>query len=786
MIVDLPAASRELLADLRRYLDGLDLAAAQWEYDLDELEPGPASLALLRRLAGDGWAGIDWPERYGGRGRSALDQWLLAEELASRRLYSGGLSMSSIGPAILRYGDERQRVCYAMPILSTDVIMGVGYTEPDAGSDLAALRTSARRDGDHYVVTGHKVYTTVANLATHLWLAVRTGSSEEGNRGLSVLVVPAGAPGVEIRPMFTQARGRTNEVYLDEVVVPLGDRVGAEGEGWDVIRYALDRERLFPTSGVLAQFERLVRWCASSQLLEDRACRADLARLAMDVEVAQHHSALRLSADLLAGGPGVAASMSKVWVTECRERVGSLALGMMGERGQLVMGAPGAPSDGVFERVHTAATMRKFAGGANEVQRDLVARRELRLPSPGLLETDVLALWSGGELHPVVKVARDLGQARRSDPPEAPGSTVSWPELVELGWLEVGLAEPPDGGLRAAGAILAELGRAGVRSDLGSALAAVLLLGRVGAAGVLTSIVGGDRATAAVIEEPATVMAEPAADGFRLRAGAQILVERLDGAAWLVLLVPAAAGGSLLCALPREVLGASSASVTAVGAGTPTVPAVGAGTPTMVIDGEPVTALDLDGVVVPASSVLGCLVPEEAVTAAELVRVLRAAELCGIATRAAQMTVAHVADRHQFGRPLGVLQAVRHRCADMYMDTLGATLLVWAALGAAETHRPAIREMVLASCCAGDAAERVVAGASQLHGGVGFMAEHPLPDLFRRVKAQRLRMGPLHRQLERVATWAVDPVTRGTGPSWLREAVGADAAREHSVESKEG
>lgn len=370
---------------LRSFLDDVPEAPQNRnEVEALESEGGGAFLAQLEEA---GWLGVGWPRDFGGQGRSAIEQWLFLEEMAYRRLPTGGLSVSSVGPTIMRVGTEEQKQRYLPGILRGEIDFAVGYSEPNAGTDLASLETRAVREGDEYVINGQKIYTTAAHYATHIWLAARTGGREVKHRGISVIIVPLDTPGITVRPLYTQAGVRTNEVFLEDVRVPVANRVGEENAGWYIIAMALDFERIFPYSGLAREFERLVEWAGEQDMgsqgttvLEDPVARQSLAELAVDLEVARLFS-LRTAWMIEQGEvPNVEASINKVWLSELRQRVASAALGLMGEAGQLRVGTDGAPLDGDFEQIYRFFPMLKFGGGTNEIQRNIIAQRGLGLP----------------------------------------------------------------------------------------------------------------------------------------------------------------------------------------------------------------------------------------------------------------------------------------------------------------------------------------------------------------------------------------------------------------------
>jgi alkylation response protein AidB-like acyl-CoA dehydrogenase len=374
---------QEFLARLRAYLDGLDVSEVVADFERDfTLITGP-SREFLRRLGRDGWLGVGWPVEYGGQGRSAIEQWLFLEEMAYRKLPSGNLTLSSIGPVIAHLGTEDQKRAYLPGILAAQLEFAIGYTEPDAGTDLANLQTRAKpRSGGGYVIQGQKVFTTGASIATHLWLAARTGPSDSRHRGISLFVVPMETPGITVRPLITQSGERTNEVFLDGVVLGASALVGEENGGWAAITHQLDLERLFAVGLLRRQFEELVTWQAdrAPAPLEDPYARHRLAAIGAELEASRLLS-LRAAWMIDSGTtPYAEASMAKVWYSELRQRLALEALDLMGPDGQLEYGQEDAPAGGHFERSYRSSTVFKFGAGTNEVQRTIIAQRALGLP----------------------------------------------------------------------------------------------------------------------------------------------------------------------------------------------------------------------------------------------------------------------------------------------------------------------------------------------------------------------------------------------------------------------
>lgn len=380
MNFELNTDDQRFLDEFRAYLDQVDTDGIAEEADADLQEVGPRGQALLRRMGSDGWLGIGWPVEYGGRGATAVQQWLFREELEYRGLPHGGMAITSIGPTLMRAGTPAQRATYLPAILRGEVEFALGYTEPNAGSDLAALQTRAVPDGNIYVVNGQKVYTTAAHYGSHLWLAARTGSPDSRHRGISVFILPLDSDGITIRPLHTQSGGRTNEVFLADVHVPAENRVGQENEGWRIITMALDLERLLPYARNRRYLDELMAWARASAAGDDPAVRQRLGLLAADTELGRLlavRTAWMLDQDTV---PNVEASMLKVWLSELRQSIAREALAFMGEDAQVRTGEAGALLGGTFERLWRASTVLKFAGGTNEVQRSIIAQRGLGLP----------------------------------------------------------------------------------------------------------------------------------------------------------------------------------------------------------------------------------------------------------------------------------------------------------------------------------------------------------------------------------------------------------------------
>ena len=348
---------------------------------------GDVIRTFRRRLLERGWLCLMWPEEDGGLGRSLIDNVLLMDELAYAGAPAIDMTAASVAPTIIRSGTPKQRARWLPAIRRGDVEFAIGYSEPDAGSDLASLRTTAVLEGDEWVINGTKIWNTGAEYCTHEWLACRTDPDAPRHRGISVLVVPLDAPGISVQAITTWRGMRTNQVWFDGVRAPAENLVGERDRGWAYVTQALDFERVAIgiTGGLRRLLDDLTAWCRETVVDgEVRLARPDvrrrLAELTVDVELARllNHRAAWL---IDTGRPASAeASMTKVFTTELHARASSLALDLMGLHGQLDPYDERAPVAGLAQLMYRAAPYLRFGGGTNEIQRDIVAQRGHGLP----------------------------------------------------------------------------------------------------------------------------------------------------------------------------------------------------------------------------------------------------------------------------------------------------------------------------------------------------------------------------------------------------------------------
>ncbi|GAA1572818.1 acyl-CoA dehydrogenase family protein [Actinomadura kijaniata] len=346
---------------------------------------------VVRRLGKDGWLGIGWPRELGGQGRTMMEQAIFAEEAARFSVPTPLLTINSVGPAIAAYGTEEQKATLLPAILAGEAHFAIGYSEPEAGTDLASLRTRAVRDGDSYVINGQKLWTGMMEAADHIWLAARTDPKAPRHQGISVFLVPRHTRGIHSTRLRTLGDHSVASVAFDEVRVPLDACIGGENKGWSLITGQLNFERiaLVPSAGLAAQLERAIAWASDERspggerLLDRPSVRMALARARAKVEflrLLNAKAAAAVDAEQLAPAT---ASAAKVFGSQLHVELNDALLELAGRRGYLTRGAPGAVLDGGPAKAFRSVHVMTFTGGANEIQRDLIAQLGLGLPRTG-------------------------------------------------------------------------------------------------------------------------------------------------------------------------------------------------------------------------------------------------------------------------------------------------------------------------------------------------------------------------------------------------------------------
>ncbi|RZQ63242.1 acyl-CoA dehydrogenase family protein [Amycolatopsis suaedae] len=380
----------ELRDELRSYFAGLmtaerraGLAGPGGEYG-----DGVAYKEIVRQLGRDGWLAIGWPTEYGGQQRSMVDQLIFTDEAARAGVPIPFLTINTIGPTIMRFGTPEQKAFYLPRIAAGELHFSIGYSEPEAGTDLASLRTRAVRDGDGYVVTGQKMWTSLIEYADYVWLAVRTDPDARKHKGISILVVPTDAPGFSWTKVRTVAGPGTSATFYDGVRVGLDARIAEENAGWPLITNQLNHERVALTSAapVRAALREVTEWAArtkqpdGSRVIDAEWVRTHLARVHAGADYLKLRNwKIAWAAAENELGPGEA-SATKVYGTEFALEAYRLLMEVLGAAAVVREGSPGAVLRGKVERLHRSSLILTFGGGTNEMQRDLVAATTLGLP----------------------------------------------------------------------------------------------------------------------------------------------------------------------------------------------------------------------------------------------------------------------------------------------------------------------------------------------------------------------------------------------------------------------
>jgi alkylation response protein AidB-like acyl-CoA dehydrogenase len=379
VFIDLTDEQRELQAELRRYFSGL-VTPAEAEIMRTERH-GPTYREVIRRMGKDGWLGVGWPVEFGGRGFGEIEQQIFVNEATRADIPLPAVTLQTVGPTLQKYGTDEQKRKFLPAILAGEVHFAIGYTEPEAGTDLAALRTTAVRVGDEYIVNGQKIFTTGGHDADYLWLAVRTGSADSRHRGISILIMDTKDPGYSWTPIITcDGAHHVNATYYSDVRVPVNMLVGEENQGWRLITTQLNHERVMlgPAGRVGGLYDRIRDWVVAHGLLAEPDVRRALGEI---------HATYRLNELLnwqVASSDAEAidiadASATKVFATERIQRIGRLV--------EEIIGRYGDPSDPDTAHLMTWLDMQTkrnlvitFGGGVNEVMRELIATAGLKLP----------------------------------------------------------------------------------------------------------------------------------------------------------------------------------------------------------------------------------------------------------------------------------------------------------------------------------------------------------------------------------------------------------------------
>lgn len=372
MKLTLNAEERELQDEVREFLAAKAGSFASLPRKLDERIQVLRGWQALCYEAG--YVGRAWPERFGGGGRSPAEQMIVDQELAAAGApeFVNVVGLDVLGPSLLTFGNDEQRGRHIPGILSADEIWCQGFSEPEAGSDLASLRTRAIESDDHFVLSGQKTWVSWGHFARWCGVLARTDETVARHRGISMLIVDMKAPGVEVRPI-TQITGHAEfcELFLDNVIVPKENLLGERGDGWKIAMHTVGHERgtaALPRQVKLRTWvDRAVREASKRELLDDPHAQVELARSLIAVEVLRHH-AYRTVGEFLGGGAvGPESSAVKLLMAEAEQRVAAAGFDLFGD-------------DSFWSETYLYSRAASVYGGTQQIQRSIIADRILALP----------------------------------------------------------------------------------------------------------------------------------------------------------------------------------------------------------------------------------------------------------------------------------------------------------------------------------------------------------------------------------------------------------------------
>lgn len=365
-----------------------------------ELDPGiweeteeswSISRQFQRKLGQKGWLAPAYPKEYGGLELSHMKRLMLAEELAYNRApisVEVEITVNWVAPTIILFGNERQKKEYGTRVAKGEIIFCIGYSEPNAGSDLAALQTRAVKVGDEYIINGQKIWCSYAHLADYCWLAVRTDPNVSKHKGISMFIVDMKTPGITVRPLINILNHHSfNEVFFDDVRIPKDNLVGQENNGWYQLVIALDLER--SSIGIAAAQQRIIEELVGyaketrrngKPLANDPLLRNQLAEMAVENEILRM-MCYRIAWMYTKGiHPSYESSMTMVFSSELMRRLANVGMHIMGHYGELDRDSKWAPLNARIMRMYLSSISIGVGGGSNEIQRNIIAMRGLGLP----------------------------------------------------------------------------------------------------------------------------------------------------------------------------------------------------------------------------------------------------------------------------------------------------------------------------------------------------------------------------------------------------------------------
>jgi alkylation response protein AidB-like acyl-CoA dehydrogenase len=352
---------------------------------LGMLYGGEEGRKFIKKFAANGWLASNWPEEYGGLGISQVLTFAIREEMAYAGVPVSFVAANMAGPTILHFGSDEMKKEWLLPIARGEIEFCLGYTEPQAGSDLAAVNIRAVDKGDHYLINGQKTFNSHAHIADYHWLAVITDPEAKRYQNMSMMIVDLKSPGITIRPLITMAGWRTNEVFYDDVIVPKKNLVGEKNMGFYYLMHALDFERMIPLATYRYIFDTIVEYAKETKvngksLSSNPLVRQKLAQ--MEIELEANKLLYYRLAYMLDNGkvPNYQTSMQKLFATEAAQHIARTGMEVLGLFGQLKEGSKWAPLEGRIENICRQSVVETIYAGTNEIQKMIIALRGLELP----------------------------------------------------------------------------------------------------------------------------------------------------------------------------------------------------------------------------------------------------------------------------------------------------------------------------------------------------------------------------------------------------------------------
>jgi alkylation response protein AidB-like acyl-CoA dehydrogenase len=390
MELDLTAEQKKFRDELREYFAEMMTDALTSELSSGGVGEGggPEFRKAMKQMGADGLLGVGWPKQYGGQERSAVEQFIFADEVQAAGFPLPFLTLNTVGPTLREYGTEEQRRFFCPRILAGEIFFAIGYSEPAAGTDLASLQTTAVRDGDEWLINGQKMWTSLAGYSDYIWLAARTDPKARKHRGLSIFLVPTTSKGYSRQTIRTVGGVCTNATFYDDVRVPAENLIGGENNGWRLITGQLNRERisLMTVGRMQRDLEAVSQWARVTRVDGQRVIdkgwvQHNLARIYAKAQVLRLMNWKQAWA-AVKGQPQMADSSAiKVYGSELMIEAYRALIEVLGAPGILAKDSPGAVLQGKMESSYRNGLILTFGGGTNEIQRDIIAMAGLGMPN---------------------------------------------------------------------------------------------------------------------------------------------------------------------------------------------------------------------------------------------------------------------------------------------------------------------------------------------------------------------------------------------------------------------